>query len=163
MTRLQAFGEPAAETSEDTTVPYFGAEFRLHPEFGEGTFVDWMEEHGELDVDDPKNNVKLTLASKRLMRAVIHPDDFDRFWSHAKHHKQGSERLVAFVDFLIGQVTGRPTNAPSDSSPGRETTASGSRPVSTLRELAQGPLSGRPDLLDAAAQRLEAQGGLARV
>lgn len=145
----------APDTAEEITFGYFGADIRVHPEFGELVFNDWASEFGDLKPDDPK----ALQATKVLMRELVHPDDFDAFWTLARRHKQSSEDLSKVFAAVLEAMADRPTGRPFSSSPGPTSTAPSYAAASSLRVMDRLEAEGRPDLALVVARAQEALTG----
>jgi hypothetical protein len=83
-----------------------------------------------------------------LLRECIHEDDWDRFEAHASKVHAGEE-LMQVVSEAMTLITARPTNQPSDSSDGPQTTSGSSAdgfgsPVTSLVERLES--QGRPSI-----------------
>lgn len=118
----------AGDLSGDTVEPviasfgYFGKRFRANPNLTETMVVDLLEAGEDVEVNDPRQLV----AAKQYVRDHIHPDDFDEFWQTAVDNRQGVQAVIRVCWRLLEQVTDRPTTPPSDSSDGRQDTATNS-------------------------------------
>lgn len=148
MAKIGSFGVEAEH--EENTFDWLGQEMRVNPELGELTYVDFFEEFGDLDENDPR----AITAIKSLLRQVVHADDFDAFWALGKARRQGVASLMDVAQKIVEAISGVPTGRSSDSSTGPSGTAPSSTAVSysqTRQELEQ---SGRPEL---ALVYLEAQ------
>lgn len=129
-----------ARAAEQRTFGYLGLSVRLNPTLSELSFVDFMERANTIDAKSPE---AVTIV-KDLVREFVHPDEFERFWAHARANRQGTDDLLQLTWDLTQAAVGRPTGRRRDSSTGQErtdatSTASSSDPV--LDHLA-----GRPDL-----------------
>lgn len=144
MTRLNIgdLGRHVEPLPEDVTFDWFGTDVRVNPDFGELTYLDWMEMHSTIDENDPRAIV----AMKSLMRDLIHPDDFDGFWATTKRNRQGLEPLMRLMQVIVEQVSARPTGQPSVSSGGQQNTVANSAGDSSRRVIARMESAGRPDL-----------------
>lgn len=127
---------------DDLTFGWFGAELRVHPELCDTSYVDWMEEFGDLDKNDPK----AALGVKRFMQVVVHPDDFEQYWALGKKHRRTQEQHFEVAHKLIDAITDRPTEQSSDSSAGLSATAENSMDASYERVIQELEGEGRPDL-----------------
>lgn len=130
----------AEVVEEETTFDWFGTAVRLPVlEVSELELVDLMEMTTTTNDDDPSAIVVI----KKMFRQVIHPDDFDLFWSLAKQNRQQIADLMPVYQVLLEAATTRPTRQPSDSSPGRPATLEASPPISSSEVVSPG----RPDLV----------------
>lgn len=140
---------------EDDSFGYYGADIRVHPEFGELVFSGWVGEFGALDSEDSENVVKGATAAQVLMSRVIHEDDFDTFWKLTLKNRQTTVDLMGLVSKIVEAQADRPTKQSSDSSVGRKRTAASSKAVSSSVERLED--SGRPDLALVHEQALESR------
>lgn len=131
---------------------YFGAELRVSPDLTDADLLDFLEMQSDLAADDPKAGPIV----KSFLRTVIHPDDFDQFWSLAKQHRQSVEERSATAFKLIEAAVGTPTERSSDSLDGPQKTAVNSTDDSSLRVQHRLEEKGRADLAVAVYQRREA-------
>lgn len=143
MASLGSYGEAPAEVETDTFT-YFGVDLRINPEVGELAYVDFMEANGKLDWNDPSAMV----AMKDFLRVVVHPEDFEQFWSLAKVNRQGIWDLAPMAMELIEASAGRPTGRSSDSSTGPSETGENSTDASYSRVIQEHEAEGRPDLAE---------------
>jgi hypothetical protein len=140
MASLGSLGTPhqAEVIEEETTFDWFGSTIRLPAlAVSELELIDLMESTTTVDQDSPAAIVVI----KNMFRQVIHADDFDQFWDLAKSNRQQIADLMQVYQVLLEAATGRPTQQPSDSSPGRLPTSGNSPTPSTPPGL-----TGRPDL-----------------
>lgn len=152
MASLGSFGEETTDPVEVDTITYFDTELRINPELTDADMFDFMEMAGDLDEQDPR----AALALKNLMRQVF-ADDFDRFWSLAKQHRQSVDQRMTVVMKVIEAVSARPTGRSTDSAGGPKTTAATSMvdfAAAAQRKLEE---AGRPDLAVAALRFKQAQ------
>lgn len=136
MASLGSFGV-ARPAPGAQTFGWFGMEVRVHPEFGETTFVEWMEEFGDVE----NGTARALYALSALLRGLVHPDDYDEFWSLSKANHQGSEEFSALVNDVVSAMAGRPTERSEESSSGPQPSGAEST-VSFLRRVS----AGRPDI-----------------
>lgn len=114
-----------------------------------------------LDFMEEAENVAVTTAKGRrfvkdLARLCIAPEDFDRFWSLAKKHRQSQTDVFDTLMQVVEAATARPTGQPSESSDGQQPTARRSAGgSSSVTE----QLAGRPDLQLVVAAAQEALAG----
>ena len=131
----------------DEQFGYFGETIRINPGFSELDLIDFFEVAGRVDNADM---MEAAAALKGFCRALIHPADFDLFWSTAKTHRQDTDAMLGVVKAVIEVATARPTPGPSASSDGpanpatRRSSPAGSSSPATRRAINQ--LHGRPDL-----------------
>lgn len=136
MGKLGTFGTPVPALPE-STFGWFGAEMRIRADFGETTFMEWFEEYGH--VEDGTGAALLALV--KLLRGMVHEDDFDEFWALAKANRQGTAEFSALVWGIVEAIAARPTGRSEASSPGPQPSGEESK-VSFLRRVS----AGRPDL-----------------
>lgn len=152
MARVEVGATSHADDEPDTFV-YFGTELRTNPGLTDADLLDFMAENADLEDDNPAAAGIL----KSFMREVIHPDDFDTFWSLARQHRQTTaERVKVMYTLIEAAVPGTPTGQSSDSSAGLQTTDSSSTDDSSLRAQHRLEDKGRADLAVAVLQRREA-------
>lgn len=116
------------EEREPDTFEWYGQEFRTNPDFSELDYLDFAEAAVGVNEKDPRAAAMV----KTLLRAQVHPDDFDGFWRHTKKHMPRAEadNLMRLTQVLMEAFAARPTGAPSGSSSGQAGTGAGSRDVS---------------------------------
>ena len=61
-----------------------------------------------------KDGAEGAAAFYEFVQAMLIPEDVDRFEAMAKRERLGMERLSDVVKWLIAELTGRPTQRPSD-------------------------------------------------
>ncbi len=130
MANIADFGTPTAPEEEPDTFTYFGVTIRLNSSFSELDYVDFMEEAGTLDTQDPR----AITATKNFLRRMIHTDDFGLWWDTARKNRQGLQGLMETANKLLTVMTGRPTEAPSGSSAGQSPTLVSLKPDSSSPE-----------------------------
>jgi hypothetical protein len=118
------------------TFGYFGETIRVNPDLTEVDMIDFLDSANSVDQNDPKS---MTMV-KDLVRAHVHPDDFDQFWELRRKNRQGVQATVATVWQIVAAVTQRPTGRPSDSSGGPPVT---SQPLPDTSSPQAGPPSPR--------------------
>lgn len=148
--RVANFGDEAPP--EEATFGFYGHDIRVAADASELAFIDFMEEFGTLDEDDPKG----FKATKDLLRSFIHPDDFDLFWSTAKQNRQGVEQLITVVKTVVEALAERPTGQPSVSAGGPVSTLPKSEGDSSSAVIHSLIAKGRPDLANMAVMAREA-------
>ncbi|MCA1570791.1 MAG: hypothetical protein LC798_10840 [Chloroflexi bacterium] len=153
---------PAPTDDDVDTLEYFDVTVRTNPAHSDLDLIDFMESAGNIDTANPRHNIAAVAAVKRLLRSLIHPDDFDLFWQTAREHGQQLEDLMGDVWALIEAITDRPTGQRSASTGGPLPTpeTSESPPASLLDQLRpklQKHHPGRPDLQVAALRTVEAR------
>lgn len=139
MASLGSFGviHTAPAPAEPDTFTWFGESIRVVDEVNEVELIDLMEAAERIEATDQSSMVVM----KNGLRLMLAAEDFDKFWKLARDNRQSIEDLSELFSLLMEAVTGRPTQQPSDSSPGRLSTDESS-PV-----VLPSPVSGgRPDL-----------------
>lgn len=131
---------------EPPKFPWFGAEVRVNPNLSDTAIADFVEEIGEMEDDDPKAIVIV----KSFVRTVVHPDDFNDFWTLGKQNGYSMNDFSAAAGEIITAVTGDPTKESAGSSGGQsgtvtKLTAVSSKPAEFQRDL---EAEGRPDLAE---------------
>lgn len=130
----------------EETFGWFGQTIRVHPDLTDAALIDFASDYEDIQ-DSPtleqKGRAALQLV-KAWLRDVIHPDDFDLFWKTGRANRQSTEDFTDVGVKLVEQVTGRPTQRPSDSSDGPGGTGTNSADGSYSRVMRR--LDGRPDL-----------------
>jgi hypothetical protein len=158
MARITSFelGDDFArpEGHEEDSFDWYGLEVRLNPDFSEVDFMDFINEAGGMDVNDPRSLVILD----KVLRAQVHADDYEAFKEHTRRVIRPGKQLEAMLlasNKLMEAVVARPTQQPSDSSstPGatvtslKEGSSSQESPLTDMdRRVLNGPMAGRPDI-----------------
>lgn len=124
--------------------PWFGAEIRVNPNLSDTAIADFLESIGDMEDDDPK----AIIVVKNFVRAVIHGDDFNDFWTLGKRNGYSMNDFSGAAGEIITAVTGDPTNGSADSSAGpsgtdTKSTVVSSKPADIIRQL---EADHRPDL-----------------
>lgn len=136
MAKLGKFGTPTPPMPE-STFEWFGMEVRVRTDFGETTLMEWFEEYG--DVENGTGAAMLALV--KLLRGLIHPDDFQEFWQLGKSNHQGTAEFSGLVWGVVEALAGRPTERSSESSDGP-----GQSKVESTVTFLRRATAGRPDL-----------------
>ena len=130
--------------AEVATFGYFGGSYRTHPELVDD-FA--MADLGELLVSvDTMDGLAQLAAVKRLLRGLVHPEDFEKVWEAGRANRQTFDDLGDLAKALFVAVSGRPTERPADSSGGPGPTPPSSAVGSSLRVQHRLERHGRPDL-----------------
>lgn len=116
---------------------YFGEAIAANPGLTDLHYMDFMEQAAGMAVDDP---AALRIV-KDFARACL-GTSFDVFWSTALAHGQTQAEVFEVLMSVLEAATARPTELPSGSSDGQQSTATSSEGDSSLQER----LAGRPDL-----------------
>jgi hypothetical protein len=155
----------------DLDFDYFGDTIRVNPGVSKLTVVEFLAQAGEVDEADEIRGARLIML---LLREVIHPEDFDRFWALAKQERQDTEELMEIAKAVMETVAGFPTGQSSDSSSGPASTpqkftvdlpsqdipSPALAPAGTsTADKALAMLRGRPDLQEFVVQAEEAGTG----
>jgi hypothetical protein len=158
------------------------ATIRVHPQASDIGFTEFMARAQDVELPDDleamstsematviNSMAAVTAAIYRLMKDLIHPEDWDEFWRLAKENGQQNSDLMQLSRDIQAEVakaqSGFPTGPPSDSSPtplptkprssasgpsrrDRRISARYGSPVrrKQIRAQAMEHLSGRPDL-----------------
>lgn len=145
--RLPAFGVGGPTlVAEPTyiTIAYFGQDIRVLDD-GEVLMMD-LEEFLEDAVALAENDPMAAALIRRLLRRIVHPEDFNMFWQTARRNRQGFEDQMSFAKVVIEAMTGRPTVLPSVSSSGRQDTEPKYVGDSSSKVRRRLESRGRPDL-----------------
>lgn len=172
MSSLGTFGRKRAAI--DLDLDWFEATIRVNPSACTAAMVEFLAEAGAVDQDDEIRGSQIIM---RLLREVIHPEDFDLFWKIAKRERQDPQTdLVPMANAIMEAVTDFPTPPSSASADGPSTTpprsvAAVSLPATapptpnltpSTADLALRQLHGRPDLqefiVQAEQQRAQTNG-----
>jgi hypothetical protein len=145
-------GATSHADDESSTFVYFGEELHVSPDLTDADLLDFLELQADLKADDPAAGPIV----KSFLRAVVHVDDFDRFWALAKQHRQTVDERAEAAFKVIEAVSGTPTVQSSDSSAGLQSTDSSSTDGSSLRAQRRLEEKGRADLAVAVKQRRDA-------
>lgn len=146
---------PAGADSDDIlTFGWYGERIRVAQGQAALELVDFIEEFGSMDEDDPRALV----AVKKFMRSIIHPVSFDSFWSLAKAHNLDFADMEHVLETIMELQAEHPTQPRSDSRPTRKRTsrksARGSRSHKApsdgeyARQIADLKAEGRADLAE---------------
>lgn len=118
MASIGTFGRQYEKVELD--FDYFEATIRVNPSCSRAALVEFLAEAGTVDQQDEVRAAQLIM---RTMREVVHPDDFDRFWTIAKRERQDPQTdILPIAQQVIEATTGFPTGQPSASGPGPATT-----------------------------------------
>lgn len=152
----------------DLDFDWFGETIRVHPEVSQASLTEFLAGAADVPQDDEPAAAKLIFG---LLRGVIHPDDFDRFWTIAKRERQDPQAdLMPIAKAIVEAMSGFPTGQLSDSSAGSVPTPQSSRvdlpspdvpaPVltgGTTADRALSMLRKRPDLQEFVVMQEEAE------
>lgn|SRR5690242_14130582 len=152
MASLGRFGVQR-EAVEDT-FDWFEHTLRVNPSLSELELADFLEIASAVD----ENNIAQAMALlKDTFRLVVHPDDFEAFWTTAKRERQGAQDLMAVFHAVIESVADRPTDRPSDSSDGPQLTSVTSVDDSSSQVIRRLEMEGRPSIALMVAQAAESR------
>ena len=105
-------GTRAAEVAEgQLAAPIAGRYFRLAAEIGLMPLMEWAAATDELDA----RNSTQVLALYRLLREVVHPDDWAEFRKFTTAEKCDGNALVSFQNAALEAHAARPTVPPGNS------------------------------------------------
>lgn len=149
MGHLGDFG--TARDGNDATFGWFGTAVRVHPDLTDLALIDLVQQLTSVGDDNGEEAVS---AVSGIATMLVHPDDFDAFWTTARTNRQTMEDVVQLAAHLIGGLAGRPTRLPSASSDGQQPTDPSSTDDSSSEALRL--LDGRPDLQVAVLRAREA-------
>jgi hypothetical protein len=146
---LGTFGTKKPEAEGDT-FGWFEHTLRINPSFGELELADFLEAATVIDAENVSESMGVLKGS---LRAAVHPDDFELFWSTAKRERQGLEDVMAVFMALVEAVADRPTERPSDSSDGPTSVADTSGDGSSSQVIRRLEVEGRPSIALMVRQR----------
>ena len=133
-----------APAVDQVTFGYFGKPYRTHPELADDYA---MADLSELIMSvEALDGIAQVAAVKRLLRMLIHPEDFDKVWEAGRANRQTFDDLSELAKGLIAGVTDRPTERPAVSLAGPLSTGTSSEVDSSLRVQRDMEAAGRPDL-----------------
>ncbi|NUQ32421.1 MAG: hypothetical protein HOP99_06335 [Dermatophilaceae bacterium] len=92
------------------------------------------------------NDMEGLVAIYDMLRNVIADEDWERFESHATTVRADGDDLMGLVQQAIQAISERPTERPSDSSDGPQTTSVSSAGDSSSRVIRRLEEQGRPSL-----------------
>lgn len=129
------------EPAEPLTFGYLGSVIRTNPAL---TDVKVMRLVSRLADAERLDGREAVAAFGGILEALIHPDDLEEFWEVAERERQTLDDLGDVIEQIMSGVTERPTERPSGSSDGPQTTEPSSPVASSLPALTL--LKDRPDL-----------------
>lgn len=146
---LGEFGTPLPEEDAlaldiDLEFTWYGTAIRVHPLASVLDLMEFMAVAGELDERDPA----LIPPLVRLLKAYVHPQDYQTFWRLSRANHAKPETFMGIVKAITEFVAERPTERPAASTAGPPSTPETSTPGLSSQdfEAISGPLAGRPDL-----------------
>jgi hypothetical protein len=102
----------AAETADETiSVPLAGKPFLLNETIGIMPLMQWA---AALDVVDVKSVPQLA-SFYRLLKALVHEENWEAFCEHATEAKCSDQDLLDFYSASIEAMSARPTKEPAAS------------------------------------------------
>jgi hypothetical protein len=105
-------GKRAVETADgELRAPVAGRYFKIAESVGIMPLMEWA---AALDTVDTGNIPELA-GRFRLLRAIVHPDDWDEFRVHTTEAKCNGDDLLAFQNAAIEAMAARPTVVPAAS------------------------------------------------
>jgi hypothetical protein len=134
--------EPTNDETEPDTFQWFGADIRVLSDVDEIELVEIMASFRAVKTND------LTALGvvKESLQVLVHPDDWEQFWTLARARRQKVEDLMTLFHTLLFRPTDRPTMQPSDSSAGR-LAIDGNSPADSPSPASDGPEKpARPDI-----------------
>lgn len=141
MTSLGNFG--VERPAHEADFGYFGKTVRVHPDLSDLALIEFME--SAVAIESMGAGEAMGSVSK-MLRSLVHPEDFDVFWKAARANRQTIEDLTTLAEALIESVADRPTVRPSGSSDGPLSTGASSPVVSSSPVVRDLEAKGRPDL-----------------
>lgn len=118
MASLGRFGR--AYDRIDLDFDWFEVKIRVNPSCSKAALIEFLAEAGDVDQADEVRGAKLIM---RMMREVVHPEDFDRFWAIAKRERQDPQTdLMPIAQQVIQATSDFPTGQSSASGAGHATT-----------------------------------------
>lgn len=139
--RLGDFG--TSRPAHEAEFGYFGHTIRVHPNLSDLALIEFMESAVAIDSMDGADAM---VAVSRMLRSLVHPDDWSTFWDAARANRQQIDDMTGLAEKLIESLTDRPTERPSDSSDGPPSTDEKSPVVSSSPVVRRLEQQGRPDL-----------------
>lgn len=128
----------------DETFGYFGQRLRVHPDLSDLALVEFAALGDGLGEETTGSEANAAVMG--VFRTLVHPEDFDAFWSTSKANRQSMDDLMVFAEKVIEAVTERPTEQLSNSSDGQPSTETNSVVVSTSPVVRRLEVTGRGDL-----------------
>lgn len=152
-------GTPAKpdDAVEYEVVDYFGEPIRVlaDPLSLTLTLEEFMDVAATLEGDA---DVRAVGAVRAFLRAMVAGEDWNKFWRLVRQHRQDLEAQMGFGKWLVGEMTGHPTEQPSASLDGRLPTEQTSGENVSSRAQRRLEQEGRPDLAAVVAMRREQAG-----
>lgn len=105
-------GKRAVEVADgELRAPLAGRYFKVAESIGLMPLMEWA---AALDTVDVRNVTEL--ASRfRMLKAIVHPDEWDDFRKHATEAKSNGDDLMDFQNAAIEAMAARPTGEPAAS------------------------------------------------
>lgn len=118
MTSIGTFGKKYATV--DLDFEFFEMTVRVNPSCSQAALVEFLAQAGDIDEADEIRGARVIMS---MMREVVHPDDFARFWEIAKRERQDpAGDLIPLAHSVIEAVSDFPTGRPSGSPDGDSAT-----------------------------------------
>lgn len=128
----------------ESTIDFFGETFRLNP--AEDYQWELLEFAEAADGGADTHALSGAAATMRVLKAVVHADDWGRFRATARKNKAVvGEHLMPIVVRAFRERIDRPTGLPSGSSGGQQTTPPSSEVVAYSQVVEREEAAGRPD------------------
>ena len=143
MSSIGEFGTVREKSDDVPTFGLVGQTFRVAPNLSDLAIMDIVE---TTLAAENMSGVQALAATKALLQSLVHPDDFDAMWAHARATAQTIDDITGLAQAIIASVTDRPTRQPSDSSDGPQETGPSSEVVSFLPAKERLEAKGRGDL-----------------
>lgn len=118
MTHLGDFGTPREQV--DITFGLFGSVMRVNPSLSDVAVIELFADLEGVGLSAGPGEIMAAL--RRIIVAVVSPDDLDDFWTVARANRIGVEDIQDIAMKILEAATDRPTERPSDSSAGPSST-----------------------------------------
>jgi hypothetical protein len=104
--------ERAVEVADgELRVPVAGRYFRVVESIGIMPLMEWASALDSIDV----RNVAELASRFRLLKALVHPEDWDEFRAYTTEAKSSGDDLLAFQNAAVEAMAARPTEEPAAS------------------------------------------------
>lgn len=101
----------ATETTEGISAPIKGRSFRLSEGIGLMPLMEWAASADEVD---GTNSTRLA-SFFRVLRDLVHPDDWNAFRAYTREQKCSDADFIAFQNAAFEAIAARPTQEPAAS------------------------------------------------
>lgn len=115
----------------ELTFDYFGVVIRVNENASDLDLVGFMLDAADVETVDEN---KAMQAVARYLKGLIAEDEWDTFWRTAKANRQTMPDLLLLGERIVEAVSTVPTELPSDSVAGQQTTPSKSKAASSSRQ-----------------------------